>query len=81
MGLAQGDGVCTEDSDRDLIALVDEKMREIERALEDIAYRVMWDYAFNPVISLKDYTEIDLRSATERGVSFDEYIETEGIPI
>ena len=46
-------GTGTEDSDLDLVALVDEKTPEIESALDDIAYRVMWDYDFKPIISLR----------------------------
>ena len=74
-------GVNVEDSDLDLVALVDEKTPEIERALDDLAYGVMWDYDFKPVISLKVFSEERFRSSTEKGMSFYRHVEREGIPI
>ena len=76
---ARGGGM--EDSDLDLVALVDEKTPEIEGALDDIAYGVMWDHDFNPVISLKVFSEARFRSATEKGLSFYKHVEKEGISI
>jgi len=74
-------GVAAEDSDLDLVALVDEKTPEIERALDDLAYGVMWDYDFKPVISLKVFSEERFRSSTEKGMSFYRHVEKEGIPV
>jgi len=74
-------GVAEEDSDLDLIALVDEKTPEIERALDDLAYGVMWDYDFKPVISLKVFSEERFRSSTEKGRSFYRHVEKEGITV
>lgn len=74
-------GAGTEDSDLDLVALVDEKTPEIESALDDIAYRVMWDYDFKPVISLKVFSEARFISAAEKGLSFYRHVEKEGISI
>lgn len=74
-------GVDAEDSDLDLVALVDENTPEIERALDDLAYGVMWDYDFKPVISLKVFSEARFRSSTEKGMSFYRHVEKEGIPI
>jgi len=76
---ARGGGM--EDSDLDLVALVDEKTPEIEGALDDIAYGVMWDHDFKPVISLKVFSEARFRSATEKGLSFYKHVEKEGISI
>jgi len=70
-----------EDSDLDLVALVDEKTPEIESVLDDLAYGVMWDYDFKPVISLKVFSEARFRSSTEKGMSFYRHVEKEGIPI
>jgi len=70
-----------EDSDLDLVALVDEKTPEIEGALDDLAYSVMWDYDFKPIISLKVFSEARFRSAAQKGPSFYRYVEKEGIPI
>jgi predicted nucleotidyltransferase len=70
-----------EDSDLDLVALVDEKTPEIEGALDEVAYGVMWDHDFKPVISLKVFSEARFRSATEKGLSFYKHVEKEGISI
>ena len=74
-------GADAEDSDLDLVALVDEKTPEIEGALDDLAYGVMWDYDFKPVISLKVFSEARFRRSTEKGLSFYKRVEKEGIPI
>jgi uncharacterized protein len=74
-------GVNAEDSDLDLVALVDEKTPEIERALDDLAYGVMWDYDFKPLISLKVFSEARFRSSAENGMSFYRHVEKEGIPL
>ena len=58
---ARGDGKA--DSDLDLIALVDEKTPELEAQMEEIAYRVMWDHDFMPMISLKVFSEARFRQA------------------
>ena len=51
---ARGDA--TEDSDLDVVALVEDKTPEIERKLHDIAYDVMWDFDFIPMMSLKVFS-------------------------
>ncbi len=68
-----------EDSDLDLMVLVDELAPDIEDALDDIAYGVMWDHDFKPIISLKVFTEARFRSALERGFSFYKNVEKEGV--
>ena len=74
-------GIYAEDSDLDLVALVDEKTPEIESALDDLAYGVMWDYDFKPIISLKVFSEARFRRSMEKGMSFYRHIEKEGIHI
>lgn len=74
-------GVDAEDSDLDLVALVDEKTPEIESALDDLAYDIMWDYDFKPVISLKVFSEARFRDSAEKGMSFYRRVEKEGISI
>jgi predicted nucleotidyltransferase len=74
-------GFDVEGSDLDLVALVDEKTPEIENALDDLAYGVMWDHDFKPVISLKVFSEARFRNCMEKGMSFYRRIEKEGIPI
>ena len=69
------------DSDLDLVALVDEKTPELERALDDIAYNVMWDHDFRPVISLKVFSEDRFRSALAQGFSFYRNVMREGVVV
>lgn len=74
-------GHASEDSDIDLLALVDEKTPEIEKELEDTAYAVMWDNDFKPIISLKVFSEIRFNNAVTKGFSFYRNIEREGITL
>ena len=76
---ARGEGA--EDSDLDLVALVDEKNTEIESKLSDAAYSVMWDHDFRPIISLKVFAESRFRSAAEKGYSFYRNVEREGVAL
>ena len=74
-------GIAAEDSDLDLAALVDEKTTEIEAILEDIAYDVMWDNDFRPIISLKVFSEAHFKNAVARGFSFYRNVEKTGISL
>jgi predicted nucleotidyltransferase len=76
---ARGEGA--EDSDLDLIALVDKKDAEIENKLDDIAYSVMWDYDFKPIISLKVFAESRFKNAAAKGFSFYRNVERDGIAL
>lgn len=76
---ARGDA--SEDADLDLVALVDEKTPELEQALEEIAYNVMWDHDFRPIISLKVLTEEKFSDSLSKGFSFYRNVEREGIVI
>lgn len=73
---ARGDA--KEDSDLDVIALVDEKNSVIEKELDDIIYQVMWDHDFKPIISFKVFTESRFYNAVKRGFSFYRYVQKEG---
>jgi len=70
-----------DDSDLDLMVLVDELTPGMEERLDDIAYGVMWDRDFKPIISLKVFTEARYRSALERDFSFYRNVEKEGVPV
>ncbi|MBI5875885.1 MAG: nucleotidyltransferase domain-containing protein [Deltaproteobacteria bacterium] len=72
-------GKASEDSDMDIVALVDEKSSAIENRLSDIVYSVMWDFNFKPIISLKVFSESRFKTAVERGFSFYKNVEREGI--
>lgn len=74
-------GEATEDSDLDIIVLVDEKTSEIEKKLEDIAYQVMWDHDFKPMISLKVVEKSQYYNALNKGFSFYRHIEKEGVSV
>lgn len=76
---ARGDAEA--DSDLDLVALVDEKTPELEESLDEIAYDLMWDHDFKPIISLKVFAEKQFRAAAEKGYSFYRTIEREGITV
>ncbi len=74
-------GEAGEDSDLDVVALVDRNTPEIERGLEDIAYQVMWDHDFKPIISLKVFDESHYSDALRRGFSFYRHVEKEGVAV
>lgn len=69
----------TPDSDLDLAILLERKKPEIEEELEDIAYQVMWDNDFKPIISLKVFDSKVYHSLLSKGFSFYKNIEKEGI--
>jgi len=69
------------DSDLDLIALVDMKTPEIEKALDDAAYEVMWDHDFDPIISLKVFSKASFESAVARDLSFYRNVDSHGITV
>lgn len=74
-------GRATEESDLDIIALVDVKTQDIENALDDIAYSVMWDRDFKPIISLKVIAEAQFNGALGKGYSFYRHVEKEGVAV
>lgn len=76
---ARGDAA--QDSDLDLVALVDESSEGLEHRLDEIAYNLMWDHDFKPIISLKVFSEKRFRDAAAKGYSFYRTIEREGITI
>ena len=74
-------GEATEYSDLDVVALVDEKTDDIEKRFEDIAYEVMWDHDFKPIISLKVLAESRFYDALNKGYSFYKNIESAGVSV
>jgi predicted nucleotidyltransferase len=76
---ARGDAPA--DSDLDLIALVDKKTPEIEKALDDVAYEVMWDHDFDPIISLKVFSRSKFEDSVARGLSFYKNVDSHGITV
>lgn len=76
---AKGD--YSEDSDLDIAILVKDKTPKIEKELDDIAYQVMWDNDFKPVISLKIFSESGFYDSLRKGYSFYNHVEKEGLSI
>ncbi|MDO9289463.1 MAG: nucleotidyltransferase domain-containing protein [Thermodesulfovibrionales bacterium] len=74
-------GQAREDSDLDMIVLLDEREPEVEKQLDDIAYSVMWDYDFKPIMSLKVFAESKFKKAVEKGFSFYKMVEREGVSL
>ena len=75
----RGEG--SEDSDLDLLILVDQKVPELENKIEDAAYQVMWDHDFQPVLSIKLFTESGYLNLVKEGFSFYKNIEREGVTL
>jgi predicted nucleotidyltransferase len=71
----------TEGSDLDIIALVDEKTSEIEKALDDIVYQVMWEHDFKTIISLKVLAESKFNDAFSKGFSFYRHVAEQGVTV
>ena len=63
-------GNAAEDSDLDVVVLIDGKNPDVEKSLEDIAYNIMWEHDFNPIISLKIFVESEFNEAVYKGFSF-----------
>ncbi|MFH1258525.1 MAG: nucleotidyltransferase domain-containing protein [Elusimicrobiota bacterium] len=74
-------GEATENSDLDVVVLVDEKTSEIERQFEDAAYQVMWDHNFKPMISLKVFAQSQFYDALNKGFSFYLHVADEGVTL
>ena len=68
-------------SDLDMAVLVDRRTVEIERKLRDIAYQVMWDHDFKPVISLKVFSRKKFDKAVRKKFSFYRHVMSEGISL
>ena len=74
-------GRATEESDLDIVVLVDVKTPDIENILDDAAYHVMWDRDFKPIISLKVIAESQFKGALDKGYSFYRNVEKEGVAV
>ena len=74
-------GEGTDDSDLDLLILVDRKAPELEVKIEDVAYQVMWDHDFKPILSIKLFTESGYLNLLREGFSFYKNIEREGVSL
>ena len=78
---SQARGEATQESDLDIIVLVNKRTPALESALDDAAYSVMWDRDFRPVISLKVFSVRHFEQALAEGYSFYRNVMREGVTI
>lgn len=69
----------TPESDLDILVVV--KNKELERQIDDIAYKIMWDSDFTPLLSVCVMSEEHFNYIKKIGTGFYESIEEEGIEI
>ena len=69
------------DSDLDVAAIVRDCTPQLEGALLEAAYQVMWDHDFTPLISLKVFDAGSFAAYLEKGFSFYRKVAEEGIPL
>jgi len=67
------------DSDLDVAAIVRDCTPQLEGALLEAAYQVMWDHDFNPFISLKVFDAGSFAAYREKSFSFYRKVAEEGI--
>ncbi|MBM4275994.1 MAG: nucleotidyltransferase domain-containing protein [Deltaproteobacteria bacterium] len=69
------------DSDLDVAAIIQGLTPELETALQEAAYQVMWDHDFSPLISLKVFDAKNFAAFQEQGFSFYRKVAREGISL
>jgi predicted nucleotidyltransferase len=74
-------GQAGSDSDLDVAVIIRGLTPELEEALHEAAYQVMWDHDFAPLISLKVFEANDFAAFQEKGFSFYRKVAQEGIPL
>jgi predicted nucleotidyltransferase len=74
-------GAAGPESDLDLAALVSDYTPELEAALAEAAYQVMWEHDFTPMISLKVFDTENFAAFQERGFAFYRKVAEEGIAL
>jgi len=67
------------DSDLDLLVIVKKKSASLERKIKDIAYEIMWEWNFTPLISVEIFDEEYFKNLQKMGSSFYRAIQSEGI--
>jgi predicted nucleotidyltransferase len=71
----------TPDSDLDILIIVTEKSKELEKLIFDIAYEIMWEYDFTPLISLEIMAEKHWQLLQKKDTSLYKNIKKEGISL
>lgn len=74
-------GTAGPDSDLDVAVLIRGLTPELEAALHEAAYQVMWDHDFIPMISLKVFEAENFATFQEKGFSFYRKLAREGITL
>ncbi|MDO9531392.1 MAG: hypothetical protein Q7O12_04600 [Deltaproteobacteria bacterium] len=69
------------DSDLDVAAIVRDCTPQMEGALLEAAYQVMWDHDFTPLIPLKVFDAGIFAAYREKGFSFYRRVAEEGIAL
>ncbi|MFZ2088758.1 MAG: nucleotidyltransferase domain-containing protein [Desulfobaccales bacterium] len=69
------------DSDLDVAVIVQDCTPELEAALHEAAYQVMWDHDFTPIIALKVFDADNFATYQEKGFSFYRKVAQEGISL
>jgi len=60
---------------------LDEKSQEREEALRETAYQAMWVCDFQRLLSLKILSSTEYEEWPEKGYSFYQNVEREGVPL
>ena len=69
----------TSESDLDILVVV--KNKELEKQIDDIAYKIMWDFDFAPLLSVYVVSEDYFNYIKKIRTGFYESIEEEGIEV
>ena len=69
------------DSDLDVAAIVRDCPPQLEGALLEAAYQVIWDHDLTPLISLKVFDAGSFAACREKGFSFYRKVAAEGIAL
>ena len=69
------------ESDLDVAVIIRDSDPQLEAALLEAAYQVMWDYDFTPVISLKVFDSQSFAAYLEKGFSYYRKVAQDGIAL
>ena len=67
---SRANGKVSRYSDLDVAVLIKRKTRQLEKQLEDVAYDLMLEHNFKPLISLKIFDRQDFERRYRQGYSF-----------
>ena len=67
------------DSDLDILMIVSKRTDSLQNKIKDIAYDIMWDWDFTPLLSVEIIEEAYFQELEKKGSSFYKAIQNEGI--